>query len=150
VFAYLNFILTSRYINLYCLKKSGVAATGVAQSENSTKGVFPMAWEKRGNKFYYFSKKRKGNKVESTYWGSNDIAVRMADIDRNCRIIGQMEKAQKQAIKQEYITLNREIAEIENLVRSLTTAAYLLNGLHRPKGVWRKMRKEPNQEEKNK
>jgi len=108
-----------------------------------------MGWETRGNKKYYYYKRRKGQTITSTYWGStdNDIAVRMADIDHNCRIINQLEKEQKQAEKDQYELLHKEILEVEDLIKSLTKATYLISGLHKPKGIWRKLRKHPQTRE---
>ncbi|MFY9226864.1 MAG: hypothetical protein WAQ98_29580 [Blastocatellia bacterium] len=38
-----------------------------------------MGWERRGNKVYYYEKKRQGKKVVSVYLGRDDLAELLAE-----------------------------------------------------------------------
>ncbi len=100
-----------------------------------------MAWETRGNRNYFYRKKRIGGKVKSEYVGFGDDA---ALIER----CGQLEKQRAEAEaeklrekKAEAEAIDEQINKLSEINQTLVDALFLVNGFYRHKGQWRKKRK---------
>jgi hypothetical protein len=99
-----------------------------------------MAWEQRGNRRYYYRKRREGKRVISEYQGTGDLAELTAKID-------QIEQEQEQERRQAWAAKKAEVeavdavlADYNNLVQAMTDATLLLAGYRKHKRQWRKIR----------
>ena len=99
-----------------------------------------MGWEKRGNKKYYYRKKRVGKKVVSEYVGSGPAAEKIAFED-------EMERQKQKEERNAWLHYQTEFRNLDNMLDSLYTitlaiihAHLLLAGYHNHKGQWRKKR----------
>lgn len=109
-----------------------------------------MSWEKRGNRSYYYSKTRLrgSSKIDSTYWGSSKTAKFIAECDWGRRLNIRVDKDKEKTERKKYKTLNKEIVEVEDFIRCLARAVFLMNDYHFHKGSLRKLRK-PVKEKEN-
>ena len=99
-----------------------------------------MAWEKRGNKRYYYRKKRIGKRVASVYFGNGQISEIIAQMDEQERVEAEAERRRFNNMKQAQRHLEQQIDEVGDFVRAMTRASLLVAGYHTHKGQWRKMR----------
>jgi hypothetical protein len=97
-----------------------------------------MAWEQRGNHFYYYQKERSGGRVRSVYVGRGEIASLTAALD------GMQRKEQESKLlkqQQERIALKPLDAIIDahaQLTTTLTEAVLIAGGFHQHNRQWRK------------
>lgn len=99
-----------------------------------------MAWEYRGNKRYYYRKKRQGDRVVTEYIGTGTIAALSAEADRQKR--GRslcMQRLWKEQ-RIEYEAMDPDCQFLTAILRGLVRATYLTAGYHSHKGQWRKNR----------
>lgn len=99
-----------------------------------------MAWEIRGNRRYYYRKRRIGDKVFSEYIGAGVIAEALAqldEVDRQQVLLQREERLQALAADRR---LDRKISELVNQVRSLITLVMVAQGYRTHKRQWRKKR----------
>ena len=99
-----------------------------------------MGWEKRGNRKYYYRKKRIGKKVISEYVGSGPAAEKIAKEDE---LIQRKRKEEQQAWvsrQAEIIAVDDALDALEIITRTLINAQLLLAGFHTHKGQWRRRR----------
>jgi len=97
-----------------------------------------MAWETRGNRRYYYQKKRIGNQVFSDYVGGGPIADLVALHDENERWKRKYERhllAEEIAADKEQIG---QVNDVMKLVRQITAAACLAGGCYQHKRQWRR------------
>ena len=95
-----------------------------------------MSWEKRGDRRYYYRKRRVGDRVISEYVGAGDlgeIAAAADDLERDLR---RAMREQRRADR----ALDAGVDEVCDLIRALTCAVLLVNDYHTHKGQWRKKR----------
>lgn len=97
-----------------------------------------MAWEKRGNRKYYYRKIREDGRVRSIYWGRGDNANFMAE-----RVagdpLGRLLAAQlDHAHRAEAEGILSAIETLEEHLRHVTGLALIAAGFHQHKGQWRK------------
>lgn len=100
-----------------------------------------MAWEQRGNRNYFYRKKRTGGKVQSDYVGSGDAAgliERYEQIEKQRAEAAAEELAEARAKAE---AIDEQINELSEINQTLVDALFLLNGFYRHKGQWRKKRK---------
>lgn len=95
-----------------------------------------MAWEKRGNKRYYYRKVRQGDRVVSEYVGAGELAGACAQLDALERQLRQA----KRRTRRELRALDAQLNDVCDLIRALTYATLLTTGHHTHKGQWRKKR----------
>lgn len=119
-----------------------------------------MGWERRGNKFYFYTKSRSLGKVSSIYQGHNrkSLEIQSYELLAQCRKLNvlrhlealeekkllkvEKQKADKkfkreiQEYKQACNAANQALAAINKLIK----VALLANGFHQHKGTWRKSR----------
>ena len=101
-----------------------------------------MEWERRGNRRYYYRKRRIGDKVDSEYVGRGPLAELLAEEDECERQSRIAEQRRKQAARAEVKAIDDELDDYGDMVRTLTRAVLLANGYHPHKGQWRKKRNE--------
>jgi hypothetical protein len=95
-----------------------------------------MSWEQRGNRRYYYRKRREGDRVISEYVGAGELAETAVAIDALEREIRRAER-QRRAERR---ALDAQIDEVCDLIRALTFAELLVSGYHTHKGQWRRRR----------
>lgn len=99
-----------------------------------------MAWEKRGNKKYYYRKRRVGKKVISEYIGADPAAEKIALMDERERRKRMEERQVWKWRKAEIEAIDVALDDLMNITRTLIHAYLLLAGYHHHKGEWRKKR----------
>jgi len=104
-----------------------------------------MSWKRRGKQSYYYSSRRVGDRVQTVYWGNNDIAIQIADVDKNCRLIKRLEQEQKRIEKeceeQEFRKVNEPVDRMLERTYQVVVALLMITHHHEHKGQWRRSRK---------
>ena len=95
-----------------------------------------MAWEQRGNRRYYYRKRRQGGRVSSEYVGAGELAGAAAALDTLEREVRRAERQRRAQLR----ALDAHIGQVSDLIRALTDAVLLINDYHTHKGQWRKKR----------
>jgi hypothetical protein len=96
-----------------------------------------MPWEKRRNKRYYYSKRRRAGRVLSDYVGAGESAQVIATLEalyREQRIAQQQQWRLEQESRR---ALDAEVDRLGSGIRTLVAATLLANGYHTHKGQWR-------------
>lgn len=99
-----------------------------------------MGWEKRGDNWYYYRKRREGDKVISEYVGPRgdpltEAVAQLEALDRQRREL----EAEEWRRKREKIEANDRLTlEIDRLARSVWRAWLLALGYHTHHGEWRR------------
>lgn len=101
-----------------------------------------MGWEKRGNREYYYRKQRIGKHVISEYVGADESAVLIARLDAVRREKEHYERWQKQELRKEQADSDQLLDELQELVKILTAAVLIAEGLHTHKREWRRKREQ--------
>jgi hypothetical protein len=99
-----------------------------------------MAWETRGNREYYYTKRREGQRVISEYVGTGELAEATATILALDRERKELEQAMWREERDVQRDLDREIDAVGDIARALNRAALLASGHHTHKGQWRRRR----------
>lgn len=97
-----------------------------------------MAWEQRGQKRYYYRKKRANGRVISEYCGS-DVTGQITELEAQRR---QAERKAQREEKEAFRRLERQIDDVCQDIGLIRNALLVANGYHRHKGQWRKKRNE--------
>jgi hypothetical protein len=97
-----------------------------------------MAWESRGNRRYYYRKRRQGQHVISEYVGQGGFIELLAKIDESDRRLREMRQAEWRKTVDTEMANVRELADVEDLMRKLTAAVLIINGYHTHKRQWRR------------
>ncbi|GAB4546920.1 MAG: hypothetical protein Kow0063_41450 [Anaerolineae bacterium] len=92
-----------------------------------------MSWEQRGNRRYYYRKRRQGDRVISEYLGAGELVEVAADLDALERQIRRAERQKRQELR----ALDAQVEEICRFIHALTCAVLLTTGHHTHKGQWR-------------
>ena len=96
-----------------------------------------MAWEKRGDRFVYYSARRVGRRVVKEYLGSGPLAQSasaLVDLERRER---EARRAQEEVQREADEDLEAQARRLDGVIARLLQSA----GLHRPKrGPWRRRR----------
>lgn len=100
-----------------------------------------MAWEKRGNRNYFYQKERIGKTVKSVYIGKDEIAVLFDRCDKDRQNLKKMEKENERRIRERSEIVDEQIEAVSEINQSLVDALFLANGFHQHKRQWRKIRK---------
>ncbi|MCK4849724.1 MAG: hypothetical protein KAT11_00160 [Phycisphaerae bacterium] len=101
-----------------------------------------MGWETRGNRSYYYRKRRVGGRVVSEYVGGGLLGVLAEQLDAE-------QRAETQAKRQEIQRFDSDDREIIRLCKQLSDAAARMleaAGFHKHKGQWRKQRMSKNKD----
>ena len=99
-----------------------------------------MAWEQRGNRSYYYRKRREGHRVISEYVGCGEFVEVIATLDAMARERRAMERQMERAELDEDRKLAREVGSVCSSIRALTSATLVETGFRTHKGQWRKKR----------
>jgi hypothetical protein len=95
-----------------------------------------MGWEQRGNRRYYYRKRRQGGQVVSEYVGAGDLAAADAALDALERELRQAQQRRLAAIQ----AAGAQVKEVCDLIQTMIYAVLLATGHHTHKGQWRKKR----------
>ena len=101
-----------------------------------------MAWEKRGNRSYYYRKRREGHRIISEYMGCGQFVEAIATLDALDRERRAMERKMRWAELHEDRGLAREVDAVCGSIRALASATLVDTGFRTHKGQWRKKRGE--------
>ena len=103
-----------------------------------------MAWEKRGKGLYYYRKYRDGSKVISEYVGAGAVGEMVEKLDleerRQKDQKAKQEREQIEAMREYFDSIEGIMEPVEEEIKALTKAYYLVNDYHTHKGQWRKKR----------
>jgi hypothetical protein len=100
-----------------------------------------MAWEKRGNREYFYRKERLGNKIKTVYVGRGELAALVEQGEKGRRLERKIEKAEENLQRTEFEEIDGRLDELSEFNQTLVTALFLANGFHQHKRQWRKQRK---------
>ena len=95
-----------------------------------------MSWERRGDRRYYYRKRRQGDRVISEYVGAGELAEACAALDTLEREVRRAARERRRADR----ALDAQVGQACDFIRALTCAALLVSGYHTHKGQWRKKR----------
>lgn len=101
-----------------------------------------MGWEKRGNRRYYYVKRRQSGRVISNYYGCGPLAEGLAMLDELDRLERDLEQRRWAAERQTYLAADRQLRHIAQLLRDLQAAALIAHGYHTHRRQWRRRRHE--------
>ena len=100
-----------------------------------------MAWERRGNRRYYYRSIRRGRRVVKQYFGRGPLAEQAAREDAERRAARERERQAMLAEMRGMQEVARLTDQVETDARLLLDATMLASGLHRPNyGPWRRKR----------
>ncbi len=115
--------------------------SGVLLVGQVIKGCTRMSWENRGNRRYYYRRRKVGGKVVSEYLGRGYSAELMQMLDEHERQERQDRRQAWQAIKDDEERLDAQLDEVTKAVNAYAGAVLLVNGYRQHKrGKWRKKR----------
>ena len=95
-----------------------------------------MAWEQRGNRRYYYRKRRAGRRVVSEYVGSGELAETAAALHA-------LERESRRARRRRWAAICAFDAQVDqacDLIQALAHGALLATSHRLHKGQWRKAR----------
>ena len=99
-----------------------------------------MAWEYRGNRLYYYHKKRMGQRVVSEYVGTG-LAGEIAEIfDGENRREAEHKRRELRKQLASAQAIDSQVSQVDKYTRTIAQACLLLAGYHAHKGQWRKLR----------
>ncbi len=99
-----------------------------------------MAWEKRGNRSYFYRKERINGKVKSEYVGSGEVAALLERCEKGRRELKQLEKEKLKRERMKAELIDEQINALSEINQNLVDALFLINGFHQHKRQWRKKR----------
>lgn len=99
-----------------------------------------MSWEARGDRRYYYRKRRIGDKVTSEYWGASKVAGMLAEMDEDDRASDRMFAEIERAERTQEIKMERAIQRAERSVREVVELVLQQSGFRQHKGQWRQRR----------
>lgn len=103
-----------------------------------------MGLERRGNRYYYYEKKRIGNRVVSTYSGGGEIAQIMQilnqDQQEEARLKAEKKKRSFEAEKLRQNEIDLLIESTCEDAKAFEDALFLSNGYHIHERQWRRRR----------
>lgn len=99
-----------------------------------------MAWERRGNRSYFYRKERINGRVRSVYVGRGEVAVLIDQCERGRLIERKFKEHTIEKHRNKVELIDEAINELSEINHSLVDALFLINGFHRHKRQWRKRR----------
>jgi hypothetical protein len=99
-----------------------------------------MGWEYRGNRLYYYRKKREGKHVISEYIGVGTTAYLIAELDREDRLARAFDATEWKKQKNEIKKVDNEMNQLQKSINGFVRALFLTSGYHPHKGQWRRIR----------
>jgi hypothetical protein len=105
-----------------------------------------MAWERRGNRSYYYRSVRRGGQVVKEYLGIGTVAELGAQLDALTRERRAIEQQDRAAERSRCDMLEEQTLELIQLTDALVAATLTAAGYHRhDRGAWRRRRERPGQ-----
>src|SRR5689334_1315562 len=101
-----------------------------------------MAWEKRGNRTYYYQKRREGSRVISEYVGTGRDAVLISRMEEILRDRAETERQVERIKREKLEAFDSELGQLCTLIQMLMNATLEAKGFHKHKGQWRRKRHE--------
>jgi len=102
-----------------------------------------MAFEKRNNRLYYYTKKRIGKRVVSQYIGRGPEAEAIIQKAKEQRQRRETEKRELATLAESLAALDQQVDNACHQVETLVSDFMIESGYHRHKGEWRKKREQP-------
>jgi hypothetical protein len=99
-----------------------------------------MGWESRGNRLYYYRKRREGQRVVSEYLGTGMTASLIAELDNEDYLERAYNATEWKKQRNEQKGLERNLDNVQESINSVVRAVMLTSGYHAHKGQWRKIR----------
>lgn len=103
-------------------------------------GCENMGWETRGNGRYYYRKVRRGGRVESEYIGGGMVAEALAELDDEARNDSAAARRAWATTVQAERRHDAALTEVDDMVRTMTAAVLIAEGLHTHRRQWRRQR----------
>lgn len=99
-----------------------------------------MAWERRGDGFYYYQTEREDGRVRKKYVGTGEIAELVAHADQTIRRT-RAERRERERVELEETRGLASVADgLHEAAEVLLRAHLIAAGCHRHKGTWRRRR----------
>lgn len=98
-----------------------------------------MGWERRGNRQYYYKKRRIGGRVESVYFGSGIVGL-LAEAQVLSQRAGRIKDRQTDRKMRQLRYADQQLAAVEEHIQGLYNGVLLVNGYHLHARQWRKKR----------
>ncbi|HEX8735154.1 MAG TPA: hypothetical protein VF721_07535 [Pyrinomonadaceae bacterium] len=99
-----------------------------------------MAWEKRGEKKYYYRKSWVNGRCVSEYIGAGMVAPLIEQQDRWEKKKTKIARQEMRRLQRRDAALDAQLDEFSRINRNLVDALFLINGYHLHKRQWRKKR----------
>ena len=99
-----------------------------------------MGWEKRGNGWYYYRKRRAGRQVLSEYVGGGKRGEIAASLDAATREAREAHEERQRKERQTIIKIEEAGSAVGEAIRDVATAWLVAAGYHKHKGEWRRRR----------
>jgi hypothetical protein len=99
-----------------------------------------MGWETRGNRLYYYVKRRESGRVISDYIGGGALAEMLAAINELEQQERDLERRHWQAERLAELATDRQLQQIGRLLRDLQAATLIAHGCRTHRRQWRKKR----------
>jgi len=99
-----------------------------------------LAWEKRGQRHYYYRAKRTGPNTTKQYVGAGPEARMAARQDAEARRKRKEERAAIRRIEESVGPVSAMMVELEIGLRTLRDGLLLTAGYHQRRGEWRRRR----------
>jgi hypothetical protein len=99
-----------------------------------------VAWERRGDDFYYYQSEREDGKVHKKYIGRGELAQIIAHSAETRRKVREERKAKERAELERIRDLQAAGDELYEAAEILARAELVAAGYHRHKGEWRMRR----------
>jgi hypothetical protein len=100
-----------------------------------------MGIEQRGNRSYFYKKRRVGKRIVSEYVTGGHEAFLLAELDERDRAKLRDEREAIERERAAAARLDASIDELSEINESLVKALFLLHGFHQHKREWRRKRK---------
>jgi hypothetical protein len=99
-----------------------------------------LAWERRGENFYYYQSEREDGRVRKKYIGTGEMADLIAHADETRQRARAERRDRELAELEEARGLASAADELHEAAEILAQAEMVAAGYHRHKGQWRRRR----------
>ena len=99
-----------------------------------------MAWERRGDRLYYYQTEREDGRVRKRYVGTGETAELIAHADATMQRTRAERRERERAELQEARDLASSVDELHEAAEILAVAELVAAGYRRHKGQWRRRR----------
>ena len=99
-----------------------------------------MAWERRGDRLYYYQSERVDGRVRKRYVGRGEVAELVAHADETRRAVRERRRQDERAELERARELSEAGAELDAVAEILARAEMVAAGYHDHRGEWRRRR----------